>query len=347
MATIAKNLGLTCAAVSYALRELPGVNEQTRRRVLREAKRLGYRPNAAARAVAKGDGKCGAIALVLCAENTRSTSPIGTAFIEGIHDALDKYDLRLLTCRVPIERLTSSDYVPQILRELSTDGLLINYAVNVPPRLDQLLEHYSVPAVWINVKRRYDSVYPDEVAIAAAITKRLLAAGHRRVAYVTPGDKPPPGGSIHFSVIDRRQGYVMAMKESGLEPLIASAAWSRERIPPSLRQWLRTHAMPTAVVCYPGLCQTQWLSACWEMGVRMPTDFRLETFPAEPEAGGAPYVPFRELGRQSVEMLMKKIDNPRLRLRSRAVAVPKKSAAPSDRKKTEKGQGSCRRAIGR
>ena len=46
---IAESLGLSIGTVDRALHDRPGINEQTRRRILQRAKALGYRPNLAAR----------------------------------------------------------------------------------------------------------------------------------------------------------------------------------------------------------------------------------------------------------------------------------------------------------
>ena len=46
---IAKSLDISIGTVDRALHNRPGINEQTRRRILQRAKALGYRPNLAAR----------------------------------------------------------------------------------------------------------------------------------------------------------------------------------------------------------------------------------------------------------------------------------------------------------
>jgi LacI family transcriptional regulator len=48
---IAKSLGISIGTVDRALHDRPGIKEQTRRRILQQAKALGYRPNLAARSL--------------------------------------------------------------------------------------------------------------------------------------------------------------------------------------------------------------------------------------------------------------------------------------------------------
>jgi DNA-binding LacI/PurR family transcriptional regulator len=58
-ADIARSLGISRATVGFVLNETPGqtISAGTRARVLAEAKRLGYRPNNAARALASGHSR--------------------------------------------------------------------------------------------------------------------------------------------------------------------------------------------------------------------------------------------------------------------------------------------------
>lgn len=55
-ADVARSLGLSRATVGFVLNDTPGqsISEATRERVMAEAKRLGYRPHTAARALASG-----------------------------------------------------------------------------------------------------------------------------------------------------------------------------------------------------------------------------------------------------------------------------------------------------
>ncbi|MFE3058003.1 LacI family DNA-binding transcriptional regulator [Nocardia sp. NPDC059239] len=59
-ADIARSLGISRATVGFVLNSTPGqaISAATRERVLAEASRLGYRPNAAAQALASGRSRC-------------------------------------------------------------------------------------------------------------------------------------------------------------------------------------------------------------------------------------------------------------------------------------------------
>lgn len=63
MKDVAREAGVSTSAVSFALNNRPGVSDSTRRRVIRVADRLGWRPSSAARALSGENA--GAIGLVL------------------------------------------------------------------------------------------------------------------------------------------------------------------------------------------------------------------------------------------------------------------------------------------
>ncbi|MFJ2116446.1 LacI family DNA-binding transcriptional regulator, partial [Streptomyces sp. NPDC087850] len=68
MADVAKRVGVSRALVSLVFRNQPGAGEETRRRVLRAADELGYRPDSAARLLARGRSRT--IGVVLTVHQT-------------------------------------------------------------------------------------------------------------------------------------------------------------------------------------------------------------------------------------------------------------------------------------
>ena len=63
VSTIARDLGISPATVSYALNDKPGVGAATRQRVLEHAREVGWTPHSGAQALRRG--RSGNIGLVL------------------------------------------------------------------------------------------------------------------------------------------------------------------------------------------------------------------------------------------------------------------------------------------
>ncbi len=330
---IAGRVGVTSVTVSNALRNTGRVGETTRQRVLEAAADLGYRPNYAARATARGS--FGSAGLILSADK-RGRSYMPPDLLRGLADALESRGMHLSIATLSDEQLTSDQYMPKLLRELTCDGLLVNYNKQIPPAMEMLIDHYRLPAVWINAKRDHDAVFPDDFGGAAQATEKLIARGHRRVMYVSLSYVPE---TVHYSEIDRRDGYGHAMRHAGLEPVtvdrfhpaIKGLRFGQKAI--GLSQLLSGADRPTAVVTYALPEQIEW--AADRNGLRVPEDLSLISFAVEPDRPGANVtamtLPEVRIGRIAVEMLLERMASPERRLPPKAVPMgfdPGRTIAP-------------------
>jgi len=182
-------------------------------RIRRIAREMGYRPNAAARAVRSG--RFGMIALLLATRRVHSMLPEG--LLNGVYAALSESELRLEVAALPDEQFASEQRMPTVLRELAADGMLIDYTGPVPQRTLELIEAHRVPAIWLNVKRPTDCVHPDDYGAGCKATRRLLDLGHQRIGYMDFWHQQSAADS-HYSTIDRCRGYEQVMVEAGLTP---------------------------------------------------------------------------------------------------------------------------------
>ena len=92
---IAREAGVSRAAVSFALNDRPGVSPTTRARIIDIAAKMGWRPNATARALSSS--RANAIGLVLQRPRVNNSSErFFFEFITGIQDALDNSGIDLL-----------------------------------------------------------------------------------------------------------------------------------------------------------------------------------------------------------------------------------------------------------
>ncbi len=322
---IAEHVGVSSMAVSYALRNKGSIGAETRNRVLRAAKELGYMPNLSARAMALG--KFGTVALIQSSLPYRST--LAEGMLKGIHDELTCHDMHLSMDIIPDEKLTSEGFVPKILRELMVDGLLINYTALIPQQMLELIAKSNIPAIWMNSKQESDCVYPDECDAGREATEYLLKLGHRRIAYANYS------GGGHYSAIDRMAGYKQAMEQFGLSPRVvtpsdcgveplADGSISREQRPAVAKAMLAGPDRPSAVVTYSGSTAYPLLYAAASMGINVPGDLSVVTFHDEIGSGlGVPIttllIPVYEVGRIAAEMIIEKIGDPSCVLPSRSV----------------------------
>lgn len=301
---VAEKLGLSRQAVSFALSGGGSLADATRERIRREAERLGYRPNAAAQAMVRG--RFGAVAFF---SDNFHRNFLPTSLLTGVEEGLDNIGLRMVLASVPAGRLAERGQY-RILNELSVDGLIVMDHAASRQTLEAGFRRQNVPHVWINRIGTVDCVYPAERALACRAVDHLVAAGHRRIAYIEESD---PSEHEHFSRTRRRIGYVQVMEKHGLpllfirpeDNLDLRATVSRELgRPASVR--------PTAFLCQERKEAELAYIAALSLGLLVPRDLSLITIaPPVPLFADVSlaYVrqPFYWVGRRAVDLLMQKL----------------------------------------
>lgn len=320
---IAEHCGLSAQTVGYILNGKADLfRPETRDKVLAAARELGYRPNAAAKAMRSG--RFGCAALVLSTQPGRSS--IFPPLLAGIDDELAKAGMHLVHAPLADERLADTGFVPKILSQVMADGLLINYNAAIPAALIEAIEQHRIPAVWINSQQPYNCVYPDDLGAGRQATEHLLALGRRRIAYVdySHGSLRP---ADHYSARDRLDGYAQAMRAAGLQSRVIDSehGLSAGQRLPAILAWLDAADRPDAVVTYSPRDVGPILHAATALRrLRVPQDLALATIDDDiaDQSGVAVttvMIPRYDLGRVAVEMLLERIAHPRRELTPRVL----------------------------
>jgi LacI family transcriptional regulator len=317
---IAKELGVATSTVSRVLAGKTDGTPITRHcidRILEAAERMNYRANASARAVRTGKTSCVAVLI------SKGPTYITAEVLGHVHNALDALGMHLALARVPDEQLSSAMYVPRLLREFVAEGVLVYYPDYEPPGTAELLRRFGVPAIWMNVKRADDCVYPDDLDAGRRATEHLLKLGHRRIAYLDFSHAPDDTGQ-HYSARDRQAGYEQAMRQAGLEPAILRKYVPSEARLDVCQEWL-TGAAATACVTYAPSAATPLLCAMLKTGKQPGRDLSIVTFDHNRDASigfkvTTFTVPHREVAHASVERLSRRIAD--LSLTLEPLAVP-------------------------
>ena len=311
---IARQLGVSRQLVSKVLnggRSSAEASDRTRRRVLKAAQRLGYRPNAAARTIATG--RFNAVGLLMSQHRCQST--VFGDMLRGMHDGLAGRGIHLTVNFVDDEGLTSDDELPKILGQAMVDGLLLNYTHGIPPRMAELIRRHRLPAVWVNSKQAANCVYPDDEGAGHAAARLLLEAGHRRVAFVDLTAGLEEAGETHYSHADRRAGYERAMAEAGLESwsVVGGRSLLHEALVAEARRVLARPDRPTALVGYSHHDADAAMQACLELGLAVGRDVGLVIIEQEQPLVGPPIdtlvLPEFEIGRAAAAMLLARLDD--------------------------------------
>ena len=302
---ISDGTGVSIMTVSRILRGTGRESQATCERVRAEAARLGYRPNGLARAMRRGS--FGAIGLL------RSTNPsaatITHTFLWAIERELLSHDLQLVMGQVPDKKLTDNVAAPRLLREWSVDGLLVNYTSHIPEKMIEVQSQFHLPSVWLNTRMKHNCVFPDDCRAMRDATAKLLALGHRKIAYLGV-----PLKMEHYSVQDRHEGYRKAMEAAGATLRVVLWGEHDDRLT-ALCAILRKPDRPTALVTYSACEAMVAVVAAARLGLEMPRDLSLIAIRDDLESMGGVdvttmLIPDIDMASLAVDMLRRRIASP-------------------------------------
>lgn len=173
--TLADHLGLSPAAVSLVLNDAPGaaaIPEETKRRVLRAAKELEYRPNPIARSLRSQ--RTHTIGVLL----PGLTDPFSAQVLGGVEDYLLHANYFFFIASHGGRESLVDEYL-QLFAQRRVEGLIL---VDTRPRAPA-----GIPIVAVSCHEPVEGVTRivlDNERAARLALEHLLARGHRRIAFL-------------------------------------------------------------------------------------------------------------------------------------------------------------------
>jgi|GEM_PF-7128082 len=234
----------------------------------------------------------------------------------SFHRELSAQGFRMGLAFVEDEAFADPQFLVRVRRNWQCDGFVFAYNFPGPERLRQHVASDPFPCVWFNQKFRFDAVHPDNAGGASALTRAMIEAGHRDIAFVGPG--PKAGGEPpHFSAEDREAAYRAAMEAARLKPrVIAPSAAGPVDLRSELGGLLDQKKGPTGWIFYHAGQAKCFVSAALERGCQIPRDFSVGTFGISAEAWDSGFrityaiEYFDRMGESLAKMLVAKILDP-------------------------------------
>lgn len=262
---LAKELGVSQQAVSFALNGTGTLAEATRKRILEGAERLGYRKNPVPQMMLSGKTK--SVGLLMRESSVR----IPDTLVRGALQWLEEHHHTLSYVFVTDAQLRGEAKPPLAFRERRIDGCLVFLPRSSETDILPLLRDNQIPSVWINEDFETNAVYPDDEFLGYRATQLLLEQQVTRVAYMGPERE---GG--HYSERDRRRGAERAMQEAGIEVCCSDkASNSGEPALEGAVAFLQNPNRPDGVVCYGKGEADNLMLAARELGIKVPDAFKI------------------------------------------------------------------------
>lgn len=263
-ADVARHAGVSTAVVSYTLNDgVKKVSDATRARVLEAVRVLGYRPNAAARALKIG-----------------STAQLGLV-IPGVlnrffAELADHAEREAAAHGLALVVTSARNGMPAALGHLASrqvDGVLVVGGVDAA-----ILAAAEIPVVLLDQVHAVDGVAgigADRYGGARLAVEHLLGHGHRRVGFVGPAS----------GTDGRARGWADALAEAGAaaDPLIESD-FTRAGGYAAGRRLAAMSGRPDAVFVASDDQSIGVLLALHEAGLSVPGDVAIVSFDGSQEA---------------------------------------------------------------
>lgn len=300
---VAKRAGVSISTVSRVLNGSSPVSEDKRQLVLEAADALGYSPNPAALSLL--NKRVGGLGVLLPFVGGEFFAEL----LSGLDEAAQELGLFLLVStshRQPAEFRKAIHALDK-----RVDGLVV-MAPELDPEDAASLLRTDTPVVFLNTDTQgldADAFNFDNHAGTYALTRHLLAEGHRAIAFL---EGPP----LAHDAQERLRGYRDAMTEAGLstESLVFEGGYTRETGFAATEAVLAAEPRPTALVCANDYCALGAMSALHQAGVDVPGEISVCGFDGLVSATYAVpplttvQVPVREIGDRAVRRLAARLD---------------------------------------
>ncbi len=264
MGDMARQLGISKAAVSYALNGQPGVSSETRMRVLALAKELGWYASSSARVLSGAE--TGVIGLVLSRPSDLLTiETFFIHFLSGVEKVLNERGSSLLLRVIGEHPETETKTYERWWGEHRIDGVIL-----VDERFRDVrplaLEQLGLPAVLCGGPVRGSTqpcLWTDHAADSMTVMEHLAALGHKQIAHVSG-----PARFVHERT--RRRGVRRAAHTLGVTVETLAAEYTGPQAGQVTSRLLERPDPPTAIIYASDVMALAGLGVAAARGVPVP-----------------------------------------------------------------------------
>ncbi len=264
---VARHVGVAKGTVSRVLNNYTDISEDTRVRILKAVKDLGYQPSATARNLKRG--RQDTLGIVIPVGHGSGADPFLAEFIDGIARALDELGLDLLvtTAHSPVHMIQTLE---RLIARRKVDGFILTRTEVEDPRIAYLKER-SFPFVahgrtgqptgyaWFDI---------DNEATFADGVRHIYSMGHERIGFV--------GGSLELNFARQRlHGYRQGLEALGVphDPELETIQDISERGGfAGASALLSRSSPPTALLCVTDALAIGVVQFCREHGLEVGAD---------------------------------------------------------------------------
>ena len=268
---LAKELGVSIATVSRALRSSPEIGLEMQAKVKELAKRLNYRPNPFAQSLRKEAPRV--IGVVVPNLVTHYYS----AVLDGIEEEARKAGYSIISANTHENSEAEVRAIDNFI-SLHVEGIIACLAQDTTDYSHfEEISNMGIPLVFFGrtcLPEKFSSVMANGDVAAQEATQHLIDTGSRRIAFV--------GGPNHLDMVKRRKhGYLEALKENRIpieRELVVCEKIDYEWALEATTKLLEMDNRPDAILAFNDIITFAAFTAIKQKGLEIPKDVALIGF---------------------------------------------------------------------
>ncbi|MFW5976879.1 MAG: LacI family DNA-binding transcriptional regulator [Bacillota bacterium] len=203
---VAEKAEVSVATVSRAFNKKEGISEQTRKKVLKAASELGYKPKIQG-------GKARNIGIIFSNRfNSIASDPFYGQVMKGVEKGLIDCNYHLYFKTVNMDQENNSNIISTLYKDKNLTGLIL-VGQEISENMIEKIKEKNIPVVLIDndlSEKNIDCVVTNNEAGAKKVVNHLLELGYKEIGFF--------GGPLtHKSLQKRYYGYCQALEEANIK----------------------------------------------------------------------------------------------------------------------------------
>ncbi|EGL82826.1 transcriptional regulator, LacI family [Caldalkalibacillus thermarum TA2.A1] len=263
---VAKLAGVSQATVSRVINGSPHVRKETREKVERAMKELGYRPNMIARSLVLNRTKT--LALISGGLENPFYSEVATAIINTA-------TVKGYNTLVYFEQSHGMDEIIDEVLSHHVEGIIIS-SINLQHPIYDTLEQSGIPFIMINRKHQKEGHYVvlDNHTAGRLAMEHLVQLGHQRIGMVL-------GPANISTFLERKEGALQVLEENGIKfnpAYLQEVNLTAQDIKSAVTELVYLANPPTALLCGTDHIALIAMDILLSMNLRIPDDISVIGF---------------------------------------------------------------------
>ena len=261
---VARRAGVSNAVVSYVVNNGPrGTTKETREKVLKAIKELGYRKNNVARSLKTNTSNV--IGLII----PDSSNAFFSEVAKGIEYEVYKQGYTLMFGNSGASIVRQGNYIETLISQL-VDGIIL-LTTPFPKKHQSLIQNYNIPVVVIDPELSFQDRELKDIFVVSVDNRKggilagnyLVSKGHKNMAVIAGAEKVPPATF-------RVDGFQSSINRAGIDCQVVWAGDHPEDGYRAATKLLSSSNPPTALFACNDLLALGVLRAACDLNIKVP-----------------------------------------------------------------------------